>query len=444
MWALIAVIVAIEVLTEWAQATPSPGVLMVQPLFGYMRALAQAFLIVLVIQEEALPGDKQYWLTRPYMWRSLLLAKAVFVVSFVSLPVLLVDAGALVSRGQSPLVYLPSLVIAQTFTLVKFGFVIALATITRSLAQFATTSLAAYVCLFGAGILTGTLFRSGVPEWGGLEWIRTTVVALLGFMIVLAVVLIQYRRRDTQLARRFAAVGVLGLLLSLFWMPGWHVAFGILGRLTVQTWAASHVRIQTDHRDGSTLLAGVPGGMSLYSDPAPMSRNSGVLSNAGTNGPYARDNRLLPGDGSYSIYSIDAFRGPTTIPVTLLSTPTATPMGLRSEPWAVPGWGLVPRMDSNRRHPFRSMLLARTWPALVSFRIHWLDTGDTNEMTPWPTTGLAFVDYAPYPTGGFWPAVQIQMNLNNRPFEIALLSRYVVAHFERVLETSTAGGQPTP
>ena len=43
-------------------------------------------LIVAVIHEERLIGHEQYWLTRPYTWKNLVAAKALFPVVFVSLP----------------------------------------------------------------------------------------------------------------------------------------------------------------------------------------------------------------------------------------------------------------------------------------------------------------------------------------------------------------------
>ena len=43
-------------------------------------------LIVAAIHEERLIGHEQYWLTRPYTWKNLVAAKALFLVVFVSLP----------------------------------------------------------------------------------------------------------------------------------------------------------------------------------------------------------------------------------------------------------------------------------------------------------------------------------------------------------------------
>ena len=67
--------------------------------------LAGCYLAVLAVHQEAVPGDTQYWLTRPISWQSLLLAKAIFVVAFFQLPVLASNLGALLANGLSPFAY---------------------------------------------------------------------------------------------------------------------------------------------------------------------------------------------------------------------------------------------------------------------------------------------------------------------------------------------------
>lgn len=56
------------------------------------------YLIVRVIQTDTLPGDREFWLTRPYSRASLLAAKAMFIASFAILPMSLFDA-AIVDRA---------------------------------------------------------------------------------------------------------------------------------------------------------------------------------------------------------------------------------------------------------------------------------------------------------------------------------------------------------
>jgi hypothetical protein len=45
-------------------------------------------LIIRVVQSESLVGDRQFWTTRPYEWKKLLAAKALFVLIFINIPLL--------------------------------------------------------------------------------------------------------------------------------------------------------------------------------------------------------------------------------------------------------------------------------------------------------------------------------------------------------------------
>src|SRR6185312_16301017 len=53
---------------------------------GVLVVLGWLALIVRVIMEEPQVGDRHFWLTRPYQWKSLLGAKVLFILVFVNLP----------------------------------------------------------------------------------------------------------------------------------------------------------------------------------------------------------------------------------------------------------------------------------------------------------------------------------------------------------------------
>jgi hypothetical protein len=74
-----------------------------------LAPLAWACLIGLVVEQEPMVGDRQFWTTRPYRRSVLLAAKLLFVVMFVHVPFLLADVYILAMRGFSPLAYLPQL-----------------------------------------------------------------------------------------------------------------------------------------------------------------------------------------------------------------------------------------------------------------------------------------------------------------------------------------------
>src|SRR5581483_756959 len=70
-------------------------------------------LIVRAIHAETLTGDRQFWPTRPYRWRSLLLAKALFFVLFVNLPLFVAQAIVVAAHGFSPAAELSGLLWSQ-------------------------------------------------------------------------------------------------------------------------------------------------------------------------------------------------------------------------------------------------------------------------------------------------------------------------------------------
>src|SRR5260370_21474314 len=56
------------------------------PLLEFMVPIAWCNLAARLIYAEPLPGDRLFWVTRPYSWKSLLAAKALFILVFVNLP----------------------------------------------------------------------------------------------------------------------------------------------------------------------------------------------------------------------------------------------------------------------------------------------------------------------------------------------------------------------
>jgi hypothetical protein len=466
LWALIAVVAAIEVLTEWVQAMPSPQRALGVSFFGLVRVLAQSFPIIVIIQEEALPGHRQYWLTRPYSWRSLLLAKALFVVAVVSFPVFLTDAAALIARGQSPLSWMPSLITAQLFSLVKYALpVAALAVVTSSLIQFIWVFLAISAAFFAVVMGLATQTSNYHASWDALEWQRITVSAGFAAGFALATVIVQYRLRSPRLAYRLLG----GLVLTMFVclnMPRWNAGFVLLTHLGPQSSAAANIQIRPDPAAAdiqiksdpelfglkpsvpipadvhirSVRLTGVPEGMSLFSDWTDARSEWGRLYREIDPNAYPpMDEHLLPGNGSYGLYGT-----PAGVPATLLSAPVITPLGLRQEPWPTPDGGLCWVWTPTGDLLFAACSWPARRPAEVSFRIHWLDTGQVIESLSQGFSSPSTVDYAPYPTTGFWQVLQLQTNLNHRPLEIALESRNVVVHFVSTVEPRAAGGQSAP
>ena len=81
----------------------------VADLLGLLLPFAWGYLVARAIYGEPLPGDRQFWVTRPYRWKSLLGAKVLFIAAFVTLPLLLSDCVILSLQGLHPSAHLAGL-----------------------------------------------------------------------------------------------------------------------------------------------------------------------------------------------------------------------------------------------------------------------------------------------------------------------------------------------
>jgi hypothetical protein len=184
-----------------------PLILMILPLSAWL-------LIAMAIQDEVLPGDTQFWITRPYDRRSLLSAKVLFVLVFVNLPLLFSDIAILSTNGLWAWSELPDLLVRQLA--VSLWLVIppfAIASVTRGLAQF--TSFLVVYCV-GAVILA-TVPSSFLHEGIALDssfWRRAIVCGSV--LLVLAAVN-AYVTRRVLISRVLIAVAFFSVDAPQLW-----------------------------------------------------------------------------------------------------------------------------------------------------------------------------------------------------------------------------------
>jgi len=184
-----------------------PGI--VESLLNLVIPLVWACLIAQAVQAEALVGDREFWMTRPYRWPRLLAANALFVVLVVHAPSFATDAAILAAHGFNPIEALPHLLEKQL--LLAAGLTLpamALAVVVSNLMQF----------VVGIPVLLGTLTLSSLfqPHFGFDQMRFPAALALLA-PAAASIVLLQYGRRRTGWARILAGATVLaaGLLIAL-------------------------------------------------------------------------------------------------------------------------------------------------------------------------------------------------------------------------------------
>ncbi len=187
--------------------------------------LAWWFTIVQLIHGESLVGERQFWLTRPYSWKSLLTAKILFCLVALMLPFLISDCIILSREGFSPAGAIPDLlwrqcVIAGVLMLPPF----VLAALTRDMRQFVVAFLVIFIALIVPGTLmpghpsvwafnaldqtTHSAARAWIDEWGG---VILYTASCFGFLLWL------YARRQAFPIRAILVVLYAANLVSSAW-----------------------------------------------------------------------------------------------------------------------------------------------------------------------------------------------------------------------------------
>jgi len=201
-------------------------------------------LTVRVVQSEALSGDRQFWCTRPYSWKSLLAAKALFILAFVNLPMLIADTVILHTYGFELWPLTPGLLCRQLLlTTVLILPIASLAAVTTGMAQLLTTTFPlAVLLLASSGVIIGVDIAW---PWGPLNWIRSAISVLAATAATVTVILWQYKERKTVRSRILVGVAFI-LVISTSWIVPWTWAFGIQSKLSHEHIAASDFKVSFD------------------------------------------------------------------------------------------------------------------------------------------------------------------------------------------------------
>jgi hypothetical protein len=138
-----------------------------------------AFFIARLIHAEPMPGDTQFWITRPYEWKSLLAAKTLFILVFLNLPVFIARVIIFYRSGFPIFSEMVPLLWSQFLIFVGFSLpVAALAAVTADMVTFIFSTLVLLV--IASVIRSGTIPSIGLFHWAsetaawpeGIEWIR--------------------------------------------------------------------------------------------------------------------------------------------------------------------------------------------------------------------------------------------------------------------------------
>jgi hypothetical protein len=184
--------------------------------------IAMVLLIVLTVQQDAIPGVTQDWLVRPIRRRDLLLAKLVSVVVLIHVPIMVTNLLQGLAEGFPfgsllRAVLLSNFEIALVFSLP----VTAVAALTRSVGEALLWGLGLFFGLILARLLmlgilypfTHTFHFFGSTDEGGVQWVWRTVSHAELLAVTIAVLILQFYRRSTARARALFAGGLLLFML---------------------------------------------------------------------------------------------------------------------------------------------------------------------------------------------------------------------------------------
>jgi hypothetical protein len=411
-----------------------------------LLTVAWCYLTARLIYAEPLPGDRLFWITRPYAWKSLLAAKALFLMTFVTLPMIAADFLILFRNGFGGFEYLAGVLWSQLLIAILVVLpVVVIATITRSLVQLVCTTL---LLLVAAMILSQwSYMHVAVPDWQGLWWIRYSFLMATVVLAGVIIVVRQYAWRKTAMARTLAVGSVLLLALEATFLP-WNPAFMVQSWLSKQRIDAASVQIALD-RDRTIhpsniwpaaksvwitfpiRITGLADGIDTRSEtvlgtvePSGAGWRAGI--SYGTLFPDGGDKYWLAfqlGLSSFERMKSQPVTVRTSLYLTLLGNAKFTTVPRGKERITVPGVG-------------RCAVLADTQllHCVSAFR----DPMSSVSMQP-SSRSLFMVarplSYSPYPAEfGVSPVFQFFRDVNNRPGPIVIVSEEALAHFRKEAE----------
>jgi hypothetical protein len=217
---------------------PSPN-----SLFGVLLIAAVCWLVVRVIQAEVLAGDDQFWVTRPYAWKSLLGSKLLFIAVFAELPIFLSQAAILIAAGfparetvsgflwEQVLFWFCLALPLASLTAVASGIVPLMLTVFALLVAFVAFPLLVPMVVFEMGTVLGPL-----------EWVKDAVAGAAAAAIAMLVLYLQYRRCETFFSRAFMLTAGSLAAIAYLYLP-WSFAFALQSRLSQKGFDAASLQI---------------------------------------------------------------------------------------------------------------------------------------------------------------------------------------------------------
>jgi hypothetical protein len=379
-------------------------------------------LIARVVYAETLPGDRQFWITRPYRWTSLLGAKLLFIVVFVNLPLLAADAIIIRAYGFAPDAEVGGLLCTQLlFSAVFLLPVAALCAMTTGFVQLLSASFVLLVVVLVLNTVVPQFTLGGT--WGALDWITLYYAFLVAALAAVIILVWQYAKRKTWATRSLAAGAAIATMAGAAFIP-WTSAFAIQSRLSKQPidersmqvvfdsdrqWLA---RTRVDKNGGGVeielplRIAGIPAGMEAKAEGLTLAIESpdGTV-RQGARRPWMQvdsESQILTleseVDGSfYRSVKDKPVRLHGTLYITLFGNRRTARIPFGRERVAVPGMGICSASRATRGHMYFLFCASPFRPAPDLVSVHFVEQGKDvfREVSPYQVRRRG--SYSPLP-----------------------------------------------
>lgn len=240
LWPLVAAGAGGQILVSWINHRSPPYVeqhdfMGLAILLTLGIAVSISLLIVLLVQQDAIPGANQDWLVRPIRRGDLLLAKLLGVLLLVHAPFVVINT----VRGLSYGLPLGQSLGAALHSTLELALIYSLplmcvAALTRSVTEAVLSAVGLALSIAFARIALLVLLSSAThfprsAEGTGALWVWGLLSHVLLLLVLATVLVRQYFRRDTPRARLLFAGGLLLVVLApdLPWRPAFAVQQGL-------------------------------------------------------------------------------------------------------------------------------------------------------------------------------------------------------------------------
>jgi hypothetical protein len=195
---------------NWGGLSNTPLHLFIS-LLNILLPLIWVILIARLVHDEALVGDTQFWITRPYFWGSLLSAKLLFIAVCVVFPFAVMQWALVLQAGVNPFLTIPGQLIGLLQAALVIWLTLTVVASVTSTTQGMLTSVLATLAFWGVALTAlGTIAGTRMP----LPFASAIIAIVIGGLLC-SILLYQYARRHT-FASRIALIATAVLFIALF------------------------------------------------------------------------------------------------------------------------------------------------------------------------------------------------------------------------------------